>query len=207
MRATDRPPPPRARPGFRSVGREPVAGIGGLGWWRHARPVAGSPPARNLPRRNLTVPGRERWTTAGRSARPPCPATRPSSARAFAPGLCPLRKRKPGPLVPCCSCRAEPDDPPRHARVATRGLRAAPATGPHQPSDSCTKVHPIGTIAIMANRGGGGVSTKSGRTVSPPRPGCGWRAGPARGASFSFYLDACLPPAILASCPERARSP
>src|SRR3954470_19545299 len=36
--------------------------------------------------------------------------------------------------------RAEPDDPPRHARVATRGLRAAPAAGPHQPSDLCTKV-------------------------------------------------------------------
>src|SRR3954452_10299964 len=36
-----------------------------------------------------------------RSARPPCPATRPSSARAFAPGLCPLRRRKPGPLAPC----------------------------------------------------------------------------------------------------------
>ena len=145
-------------------------------------PVAGSPPARNLPRRNLTVPGRERWITAGRSARPPCPATRPISAEPSRPRTLPAQKTEPRPLVPCCSCRAEPDDPPRHARVATRGLRAAPATGPHQPSDSCTKVHPIGTIAIMANRGGGGVSTKSGRTVSPPRPGCGWRAGPARGA-------------------------
>ena len=38
--------------------REPVAGVGGLGRRRHARPVAGSPPACNLPRANLTVPPR-----------------------------------------------------------------------------------------------------------------------------------------------------
>src|SRR4051794_25656853 len=36
--------------------REAVAGVGGRDRRRHARPVAGSPPARNLPRANLTVP-------------------------------------------------------------------------------------------------------------------------------------------------------
>jgi hypothetical protein len=41
--------------------REPVAGVGELGP-RHARPVAGSPPARNLPRANLTVSDRDRLT-------------------------------------------------------------------------------------------------------------------------------------------------
>src|SRR4051794_20007135 len=36
--------------------REPVTGVGGPDRLCHARPVAGSPPARNLPRANLTVP-------------------------------------------------------------------------------------------------------------------------------------------------------
>ena len=36
--------------------REPVAGVGGRDRRRHARPVAGSPTARSLPRANLTVP-------------------------------------------------------------------------------------------------------------------------------------------------------
>src|SRR3954468_6141227 len=36
--------------------REAVAGVGGPDRLRHARPVAGAPPARNLPRANLTVP-------------------------------------------------------------------------------------------------------------------------------------------------------
>jgi hypothetical protein len=48
--------------------------------------------------------------------------------------------------------RAEPDDPPRHARVATHGLRAAPATGPHQPSDLCIKVERDGLPAAAASR-------------------------------------------------------
>src|SRR3954471_4990581 len=55
---------------------------------------------------------------------------------------------------PGCLCRAEPDDPPRHARVATRGLRAAPAAGPHQPSDLCTKVDPPqmeGMMKVLAS--------------------------------------------------------
>src|SRR4051794_6157580 len=38
------------------LGREPVAGVGRRDRLHHARPVAGSPPARNLPRANLTVP-------------------------------------------------------------------------------------------------------------------------------------------------------
>src|SRR3954447_2253554 len=36
--------------------REAVTGVGGRARRRHARPVAGPPPARNLPRANLTVP-------------------------------------------------------------------------------------------------------------------------------------------------------
>src|SRR6185369_5805951 len=39
--------------------REPVAGVGGRDRRRHARPVAGSSPARNLSRANLTVPAGE----------------------------------------------------------------------------------------------------------------------------------------------------
>src|SRR4051794_22435570 len=38
--------------------REPVAGVGGPGRWRHARPVADLPVVRNPPCTNLTVPSR-----------------------------------------------------------------------------------------------------------------------------------------------------
>src|SRR3954447_5960079 len=47
--------------------REPVAGVGGRDRRRHARPVAGSPPARNPSPANLTVPLRHRRLLHGRT--------------------------------------------------------------------------------------------------------------------------------------------
>ena len=41
------------------LGREAVAGVGGLARRRHVEPVPGRRPARNLPRANLTVPAQE----------------------------------------------------------------------------------------------------------------------------------------------------
>src|SRR3954453_17400013 len=49
--------------------REPVAGVGRRDRLRHARPVAGSAPARNPPRANLTVPGHELAGVRGQPTR------------------------------------------------------------------------------------------------------------------------------------------
>ena len=49
--------------------REPVAGVGGRDRRRHARPVAGSPPARNPPRANSTVSDRLTDEAAAAGAR------------------------------------------------------------------------------------------------------------------------------------------
>src|SRR3954462_3093478 len=42
------------------------------------------------------IAGHGRVTAGGRWAEQPCPGTRPSSAVAFAPGRCPLRRPRPG---------------------------------------------------------------------------------------------------------------
>jgi hypothetical protein len=78
--------------------------------------------------------GRRRSAMAGaHSGKPPCSGTRPSSVVVFAPGLCLLRRPRPGSLF-----GTQPDDPARYAGVAAHRLTDGDS---HRPTTISRFVH------------------------------------------------------------------